>query len=222
MTRLVAFAMIVLLGVLACSGKDASRRRHLPSVAEVEAAISASDDFEKYKSEFVRASLALIESGQCSLGELSEYGGWIRSDNHKPRRVYFNEYRVYVNESGPAYVSSRFHFDVESGETFRYESTSSIHIKDRQYIFRDLVSCEDRADRISREAHPFPEFTVLSEEYRSETASVARKRAEMSKRLMDQCRGEIASKYSITDDQLKEIQYEASVSDWPLPHVKTR
>ncbi len=69
-------------------------------------AIKHSDDFSKYKDNFVTASDTLIKSGKCSLEDLKEMGGWMRSGNHKPKPVYF----TYCNGN------DRFYLNATTGE----------------------------------------------------------------------------------------------------------
>lgn len=85
-----------------------------PSVSsdEIAAAIASSDDFGIYRQVFIDAAAALIHDGRCSLGQLRENGGWVRSQTHKPRLVYF----VYC---GAPHVSNRFYVDATTGQVFQ-------------------------------------------------------------------------------------------------------
>ena len=47
--------------------------------AGVEALISGSDDFQKYRSAFAQAAQSLISSGRCREADFRELGGWIKS-----------------------------------------------------------------------------------------------------------------------------------------------
>lgn len=57
--------------------------------SQLEKTISYSDDFNKYKSIFVKISESLIRLGRCKIKDFERMGGWIRSTNYKPRKVYF-------------------------------------------------------------------------------------------------------------------------------------
>ena len=77
-----------------------------PSADEVEAAISASDDFAQWKPAFIEASVDLIRDGTCTLADLRETGGWMKSQKHKSQPIYFTycgglhiDNRIYVNVS---------------------------------------------------------------------------------------------------------------------------
>jgi hypothetical protein len=83
-----------------------------PSIEAVTAAIKASDDFAEHSDAFVRASLTLLENGRCTLAQLQENGGWVRSQTHKDRPVYFTY-------CGASHVSNRIYVDVSTGEIFR-------------------------------------------------------------------------------------------------------
>ena len=75
-------------------------------------AIKSTDDFSKYQKLFVSASEELIKSGNCSLGDFTEMGGWWRSTNHKPKPVYFTY-------CGGMTISNRIYLDTVTGKTFR-------------------------------------------------------------------------------------------------------
>lgn len=75
-------------------------------------AIKSSDDFSKYQKLFVSASEKLIKSGNCSLGDFTEMGGWWRSTKHKPKPVYFTY-------CGGMTISNRIYLDTVTGKTFR-------------------------------------------------------------------------------------------------------
>ena len=70
----------------------------------VENAISSSDDFDEYKDQFMKATGRLIKDGTCDSVELRNMGGWVRSQSHKPKPVYFTycggmktQNRIYLN-----------------------------------------------------------------------------------------------------------------------------
>jgi len=75
-------------------------------------AVKSSDDFSKYKTLFISASDKLIKSGKCSLGDLKEMGGWMRSTNHKPKPIYFTY-------CGGMTKNNRIYLNAATGKTFR-------------------------------------------------------------------------------------------------------
>ncbi|MBW1722536.1 MAG: SH3 domain-containing protein [Deltaproteobacteria bacterium] len=75
-------------------------------------AIKSSDDFAKYQSVFINASERLIRSGQCTLEDFKEMGGWVRSTKHKPNPVYFTY-------CGGMNKSNRIYLNAATGKIFR-------------------------------------------------------------------------------------------------------
>jgi hypothetical protein len=71
--------------------------------------VAQSNDFSRYKAQFVRAAEALIASGQCSAKDLSDAGGFLRSTN-KGHGIYF----TYCRDG-----SDRIYLDVRTGRSFR-------------------------------------------------------------------------------------------------------
>lgn len=59
------------------------------SAVEVERAIAASDDLAQHRDTFVAATTRLVRDGRCSVQELTDQGGWVRSQNERRRPVYF-------------------------------------------------------------------------------------------------------------------------------------
>ncbi|EPF2505793.1 SH3 domain-containing protein [Vibrio fluvialis] len=78
----------------------------------LEKALSHSDDYSAYKSIFINKSQVLINMGRCSLSDFEESGGWIRSTNYKPKKVYFTY-------CGKAHVSNRIYLDISSQKLFQ-------------------------------------------------------------------------------------------------------
>ena len=78
----------------------------------LEKALRNSDDFGKYRDEFVIASKDLIERGRCSLHDFQESGGWVRSTNQKSKPIYF----IYC---GGFHVRNRLYLNVATGEVFQ-------------------------------------------------------------------------------------------------------
>ena len=78
----------------------------------IEDAIKSSDDFQTYKNAFLIATSTLIENGTCTVAAFKEMGGWVRSQAHKPKSVYF----MYC---GGMTVRNRIYLDVKNSEIFR-------------------------------------------------------------------------------------------------------
>ena len=88
--------------------------RPTPSITsgEVDAAIRASDDFSSYRQSFMSATAKLIENGTCTLAELKEIGGWVKSQNNKNQPIYFTY-------CGGMTMKNRIYIDASSGNVFR-------------------------------------------------------------------------------------------------------
>jgi hypothetical protein len=54
----------------------------------IEALVAQSDDYRIYKAAFVKATQALISSGQCNEADFREIGGWVKS-SHRDQPIYF-------------------------------------------------------------------------------------------------------------------------------------
>jgi hypothetical protein len=80
--------------------------------AQIIAAIKGSDDLEQHQSALVAASRAFMAKGGA-LADLHEMGGWVRSQTHKPRSVYFTYRRPGTN------VRDRWYYDVDRGQLFQ-------------------------------------------------------------------------------------------------------
>lgn len=77
-----------------------------------EDAIKSTDDFQIHKDAFLRATATLVGNGTCTLVDLREMGGWVRSQTHKPKSVYFTY-------CGGMTVNNRIYLDANSGRIFR-------------------------------------------------------------------------------------------------------
>ncbi|ELB2105052.1 SH3 domain-containing protein [Vibrio parahaemolyticus] len=87
--------------------------RRAKSSSRLQSALSSSDDYSKYKDVFLDKSQVLIKMGYCNVGDFEKVGGWVRSVNYKPRRVYF----TYCGTQ--SHVSGRIYLDVISGKIFQ-------------------------------------------------------------------------------------------------------
>ncbi|PMO00210.1 hypothetical protein BCT19_23450 [Vibrio splendidus] len=79
----------------------------------LEAALDSSDDYISYKAKFIKVSKDLINTGVCSVEDFEHQGGWVRSVNYKPRRVYFTYCGNHSNTSG------RVYYEPSSGNVFK-------------------------------------------------------------------------------------------------------
>ena len=93
------------------SAQRPAEKKVIVSTPVVEA-IRSSDDLAMHLDTFVRVSEKLVDSGECTLSDFKDIGGWWRSVAHKPRPVYYtycgggvDTHRVFVNTA--------------TGETFR-------------------------------------------------------------------------------------------------------
>lgn len=74
--------------------------------------VAKSDDFRKYRKVFVEAADALIRNRQCKEKDFIEWGGWIKSTNHRIEPIYF----MYCGDPNRP---NRIYLNAETGEIFR-------------------------------------------------------------------------------------------------------
>ena len=79
---------------------------------EIGAAISQSDDYSAYKAEFTAAARSLIQSRRCTLSELKDMGGFVKSQSFKNQPIYFTY-------CGGMTVQNRIMLDVSTGRIFK-------------------------------------------------------------------------------------------------------
>lgn len=106
------FVVIVLFIALPRAEKVEPSLKLAPAPEELQSAIKSSDDFEVHHSAFTTASEQLIMEGRCSLGELVEYGGWVKSVTN------YREQPVYFTYCGGSTVANRIYLNVETGIIF--------------------------------------------------------------------------------------------------------
>ena len=75
--------------------------------------ISASDDFTKYKSAFVKASNKLMVSGRCTTNDFQNTGGWIKSTTT------YHDQPVYFTYCGAMKRSNRIYLNASNGRIFQ-------------------------------------------------------------------------------------------------------
>ena len=79
---------------------------------QIQEAIEKSDDYETYRDEFTKAAKHLLTNRICGQYEMTQYGGFVKSQTHKNQPVYFTY-------CGGMNVSNRIYVDVSSGKIFR-------------------------------------------------------------------------------------------------------
>lgn len=88
------------------SGLSATRPADPAETATAsESLVSQSDDFEKYRKQFVKLSDKLISEGRCSPADFIEMGGWVKAEiEYKNEPVYFTycggitaAHKIYIN-----------------------------------------------------------------------------------------------------------------------------
>lgn len=70
--------------------------------------VSGSDDYGTYKDAFAKAASSLVDSGQCTVRDFRNMGGWMKSMTDKSRPIYF----TYCGQD-------RLYLNAETGEVFR-------------------------------------------------------------------------------------------------------
>ena len=80
--------------------------------SEIEPAISQSDDYLTHKSAFIAAARSLLESRRCTIAELKEMGGFVKSQSYKNQPIYFTY-------CGGMTIKNRIMLDVSTGRIFK-------------------------------------------------------------------------------------------------------
>lgn len=83
------------------------------SSKEISGAIKGSDDYAKYAQVFLKASMALVRSGTCTLKDLRNMGGWVKSTTT------YRNHPVYFTYCGGMTISNRLYLDVSNGRVFK-------------------------------------------------------------------------------------------------------
>jgi hypothetical protein len=55
----------------------------------IERYIKNSDNYSKYRENFIEVSKTLVEQGRCNLSDYKNIGGWVSSITHKSEPIYF-------------------------------------------------------------------------------------------------------------------------------------
>lgn len=98
-----ALCLVVSFLCISCSRSDIS-------LTEIKNAVAGSDDFSLYEDVFANSTSDLIKRGMCSLEEVLDQGGWIKSVNSKEEPLYF----IYC---GGSKQSDKIYLSVETGFT---------------------------------------------------------------------------------------------------------
>ncbi len=86
----------------------------------------------------------------------------------------------------------------------------------RKEIFRAIVTAEDRAHADAQRMYPLPD--PLKPGYSQAKASAqVMKQAEALNTLSEKYKAEVAKRYGITEEQLRDISVEGIEKNWPMP-----
>lgn len=86
----------------------------------------------------------------------------------------------------------------------------------RKEIFRAIITAEDRAYADAQRMYPFPD--PLKPGYSQANAiEQIKKQAEALNTLTDKYKSEVAERYGVTQEQLRDISVEALTKNWPMP-----
>ena len=107
------YAVLPLLLAFMSVEVSASDKSSSPDTLEVARSIRLSDDLSKYESAFVKATTDLVASGHCTLREVEEHGGWVKSTT-----TYRNE-PVYFVYCGGFTTANRIYLNAETGSIFK-------------------------------------------------------------------------------------------------------
>jgi hypothetical protein len=89
-------------------------------------------------------------------------------------------------------------------------------IEERKQIFYEIVEAEDRAQLEAWEAYPTPD--PFSSDYTTEKMEEALMNAfDYFDKYTELYRQEVAEKYNLSIEELKEISNEGVFNDWPFP-----
>ena len=70
--------------------KEVNNKESSTDIREpLKAALKDSDDYDSYSSEFLEASMWLVENDVCKVSDIKENGGWVKSIEEKAFPVYF-------------------------------------------------------------------------------------------------------------------------------------
>lgn len=96
------------------TGTSSSTRQPRIAISDTQilTAVSRSDDFARHKDAFTVAARTLVESRRCTTGELKEMGGFVKSQTHKDKPIYFTY-------CGGMTVRNRIMLDASTGRIFR-------------------------------------------------------------------------------------------------------
>ena len=87
--------------------KDLSAKKATEKVVVINSAVAksikGSDDFSKYSKKMIEVSENLVKSGQCSIKDFEDMGGWMRSTN-RGKGVYFT-YCGGMNSNNKVYLN---------------------------------------------------------------------------------------------------------------------
>lgn len=83
----------------------------------------------------------------------------------------------------------------------------------RKEIYKALIKAADRAEAEADRKYPWPK----PNDSRAKADEKIRKNAEALDALAEKYKSEVAKRYGITQEQRKEINWEGTLKEWPLP-----
>lgn len=111
---------------------------------------------------------------------------------------------------------SRVKTELISQLTAKPEVKHGLSESKRKEIFTAIVRAEDRADKNAQRLYPL--LDPLKPGYsQAEATAQFRKQAEALNSLTEEYKAEVARRYGITEEQLREICVEGLEKNWPMP-----
>jgi ribosomal protein L32 len=111
---LVIFSFMFLVNKMDLSdGPSGISRDPHYAVSSIQRAISKSDDYAMYQTEFTTAAQSLLSTGRCQLNELKEIGGFVKAQGDKKNQP------IYFTYCGGMTLSNRIYVDVSTGKVFK-------------------------------------------------------------------------------------------------------
>ena len=110
---LILLCSVALLSLQFCQKvkiKEKAPVKSAPETSALEHALRKSDDYNRYRSKFLKASKLLIDKGYCTIADFEEVGGWWRSTRMKS---------TYFTYCGELHLRNRLYLNVETGKIFQ-------------------------------------------------------------------------------------------------------
>jgi hypothetical protein len=81
--------------------------------ADIQEAISSSDDYETYQAEFTKAATELLTSRRCGRYEMTQFGGFVKAQGG------YKEQPIYFTYCGGNTIANRIYLDVSTERIFK-------------------------------------------------------------------------------------------------------